>query len=67
MFNQKTHTVPCVIQLDGIHRSRSCRGTNNPHYIAVARETGPTAPVRTECPLVHRFDYRPGVALEASE
>ncbi len=65
MNNQKTHTVPCVEQLDCIHRSRSCRDFENPQYIAVARSPGPTAPERTECPLVHRFKKRPGVALEA--
>ena len=66
MNNQKTHTVPCVTQFDCIHRSRSCRDFIIPQYIAVARVTGPTAPKRNECPLVHRFDYRPEVALEAS-
>ena len=65
MNNQKTHTVPCVEQLDGLHRSRSCVDFKNPKYIAVARATGPTAPNRTECPLVHRFESGPGVALEA--
>jgi hypothetical protein len=67
MNNQKTHTVPCVEQLDGLHRSRSCRDFKGPNYIAVARATGPTAPKRNECPLVHRFEKRPGVVLEASE
>jgi|APSaa5957512535_1039671.scaffolds.fasta_scaffold31622_1 hypothetical protein len=67
MNNHKTHTVPCVEQLDGLHRSRSCRDFNNPNYIAVAWETGPTAPKRNECPLMHRFEIRPGVVLEASE
>ncbi len=66
MNNQKTRTVPCVRQLDGMHRSRSCRDFNNPPYIAVARSPGPTAPKRIECPLVHRFEKGPGVALEAS-
>ena len=66
MKDQKTHTVPVVGQLDCIHRSRSCRDFKNPLYIAVAWVTGPTAPKRIECPLVHRFEKRPGVALEAS-
>jgi len=67
MSDQTTHTVPCVIQLDCIHRSRSCRDFNNPFYIAVARSPGPTAPKGNECPLVHRFETRPDMALEASE
>lgn len=67
MKYQKTNTVPCVEQLDGLHRSRSCRGFKDPNYIAVARATGPTAPKRIECPLMHRFEIRPGVVLEASE
>jgi hypothetical protein len=67
MNNHKTHTVPCVEQLDGLHRSRSCRDFNNLKNIAVARATGPTAPKSNECPLVHRFEIRPGVVLEASE
>jgi len=67
MNNQKTHTVPCVEQFDGLHRSRSCRDFKNSIYIAVAQETGLTAPKHNECPLVHRFEIRPGVVLEASE
>ena len=65
MSNQVTNTVPCVEQLDGLHRSRSCRDFKNPKNIAVVRETGPTAPKSNECPLVHRFEIRPGVVLEA--
>ena len=67
MNYQITNTVPCVEQLDGLHRSRSCRDSMNSNYIAVARATGPTAPKRNECPLLHRFEIRPGVVLEASE
>ncbi len=67
MNNQITHTVPCVEQLDGLHRSRSCRDFNNSNYIAVARAIGLAAPKRIECPLMHRFENRPGVVLEASE
>ena len=63
--NHKTHTVPCVEQLDGLDRYRSYRDSMNSSYIAV--RLGPTAPKRNECPLLHRFEIRPGVVLEASE
>lgn len=66
MSYQKSNTVPCVEQLEGpVHRVQSCRNSEIPLYIAVVRETGPTAPKSNECPLVHRFIKRPGVVLEA--
>ena len=36
MDYQKTNMVPCIEQLDGLHRSRNCRDSMSSDYIAVA-------------------------------